>query len=61
MVTKNTLADFQDLRGDAVSLENRIKGLVATLETKDDYIEVGDKKCYNEQELRVALKEGGIL
>ncbi len=61
MVTKTTLADFQDFRGDAVSLEGRIKELVATLEATDDYIEVGNKKCYNEQELKDVLKEGGIL
>ena len=49
--------------GNAMTLEERIAEILKSLQDENNYIifEEDEKKCYNEQELRDALKEEGIL
>ena len=49
--------------GNAMTLDERIAEVLESLQDENDYIifEEDEKKCYNEQELRDALEEGGIL
>ena len=56
--------DYFDVsNGNAMTLDERIAEVLESLQDENDYIifEEDEKKCYNEQELRDALEEGGIL
>ena len=58
-----TYGYFDISDGNAMTLDERIAEILKSLQDENDYIifEEDEKKCYNEQELRDALEEGGIL
>ena len=62
MPVRVTYRTFIDLQGDLFSLNRLISGLADSLKT-NDYILIEDdnKRCYNEEELRNALEERGII
>lgn len=62
MAINVTYASFLESKVDAMSVESRIKELIEMLESENDYILIEDdnKQCYNEEELRKALREKGI-
>lgn len=63
MAVKVTYASLVESIVDAMSVEGLIRELFAKLESENDYILIEDdnKRCYNEVELRNALKERGLL
>ena len=62
MPVRVTYRTFIDLQGDLFSLNRLISGLADSLKT-NDYILIEDdnNRCYNEEELRNALNERGLL
>lgn len=62
MVYNFDYAYFDVKDGNKLTLEERIKEALDMLQNENDCIILEkEKKCSNEQELRDALKEGGIL
>lgn len=63
MAVKVTYASLLESIVDAMSVESRIRELFAKLESENDYILIEDdnKRCYNDEELRNALNERGLL
>lgn len=57
-----TYAYFVEERIDAVSVHQRINAVLKSLENDEDYIVFEDgRKCFNEQELREALMDRGVI
>ena len=57
-----TYASFVEGLIDAVSVEQRIIEVLRSIESDEDYIVFEDgRRCFNEQELRDALMDRGII
>ena len=55
-------SDFVIGGENTMTVEQLIRETVSSLQGEDDYIELEDgTHCHNEQELKQALQEGGIL